>query len=227
MAEIITNCPRCGAKKTSFDLKGANPIHIEFGWKNTLELYCVCRHCNNGTIFIVSQKNSYEEIINITSKKENVNHLIDILKYISVKENSTEKPPLYLPEDINEVFQEGITCKSVECYNASATMFRLCLDKATKDLVPNEDTNGLNNKIRRSLGLRLKWLINNNYISESLEDLMTCIKDDGNDGAHEGIVTKEVLEDIYEFTYILLERLYTEPKKIQFAKERREERHKK
>ncbi|MCT7911120.1 DUF4145 domain-containing protein [Arcobacter lacus] len=227
MAEIITDCPRCGAKKTSFDLKGANIIYIEAGWQHTLEIYCICRHCNNGTIFIVSQKDYYDEITNILSKKENVNHLIDILEYISVKENSTEKPPLYLPKDINEIFQEGITCKSVECYNASATMFRLCLDKATKDLVPNEDTNGLNNKIRRSLGLRLEWLINNNYISESLEDLMSCIKDDGNDGAHEGIVTKEVLEDIYEFTYILLERLYTEPKKVQLAKERREERHKK
>ncbi|MDN5106790.1 DUF4145 domain-containing protein [Aliarcobacter butzleri] len=227
MAEIITDCPRCGAKITSFDIKGSNTIDIIAGWKYTLELFCICRACKNGTIFVVSQKGYHDEITNIVSKKENINDLIDILKYINVKENSTEKPPLYLPEDINEIFQEGITCKSVECYNASATMFRLCLDKATKDLVPNEDTNGLNNKIRRSLGLRLEWLINNNYISKSLEDLMSCIKDDGNDGAHEGIVTKEILEDIYEFTYILLERLYTEPKKVQLAKERREERHKK
>ncbi|MCT7628183.1 DUF4145 domain-containing protein [Aliarcobacter butzleri] len=225
MAEIITDCPRCGAKKTSFDIKGSSIININ-GWKHTLELYCICRHCENGTIFIVSQKN-FREITSIVSKKENVNYLIDILKYINIKENSTEKPPLYLPEDINEVFQEGITCKSVECYNASSTMFRLCLDKATKILLPKEDKNGLNNKIRRSLGLRLEWLIKNDYISKSLEDLMSCIKDDGNDGAHEGIVTKEVLEDIYEFTYILLERLYTEPKKVQLAKERREERHKK
>ncbi|AGR78340.1 conserved hypothetical protein (DUF4145 domain) [Aliarcobacter butzleri 7h1h] len=225
MAEIITDCPRCGAKKTSFDIKGSSIININ-GWKHTLELYCICRHCKNGTIFIVSQKN-LSEITSIVSKKENVNYLIDILKYINIKENSTEKPPLYLPKDINEVFQEGITCKSVECYNASATMFRLCLDKATKILLPEEDKNGLNNKIRRSLGLRLEWLIKNDYISKSLEDLMSCIKGDGNDGAHEGIVTKEVLEDIYEFTYILLERLYTEPKKVQLAKERREERHKK
>ncbi|MFY4842858.1 hypothetical protein ACOTWI_11115, partial [Aliarcobacter butzleri] len=63
--------------------------------------------------------------------------------------------------------------------------------------------------------------------NKSLEDLTNCIKDDGNDGAHEGILNKEDLEDLYEFTFILLERLYTEPKKIEMAKERRLNRHKK
>ncbi|WP_419234343.1 DUF4145 domain-containing protein [Aliarcobacter cryaerophilus] len=226
MAEIIYDCPRCGVKKTSFDINGQNFIEKE-GWKDVLELYSICRHCNRGTIFIVKQNNVNISIKDLIGRTGNVNRLIEILRYVNIRENSTDKPPEFLPDDINEVFEEGIICKSVECFNASATMFRLCLDKATKELLPNENENGLSEKIKRSLGLRLKWLIDNNYINKSLEDLTNCIKDDGNDGAHEGILNKEDLEDLYEFTFILLERLYTEPKKIEMAKERRLNRHKK
>ncbi|WP_373017600.1 DUF4145 domain-containing protein [Thiomicrorhabdus sp.] len=106
-------------------------------------------------------------------------------------------------------------------------MFRLCLDLATKELLPsdNDETTGLNNRVRRNLGLRLPWLFDNNILPESLKELSNCIKDDGNDGAHEGILTTEDAEDILDFTFILLERLYTEPKRIEFAQERQRQRH--
>ncbi len=226
MAEIIYDCPRCGVKKTSFDINGQNFIGKD-SWRTILELYSICRHCHKGTIFIVKQINSNRDITKLIQNSGNVNDLIEITKYVNIRENSTDKPPEFLPKDINEVFEEGIICKSVECFNASATMFRLCLDKATKELLPTENIDGLNEKIKRSLGLRLKWLIDNNYIHKSLEELANCIKDDGNDGAHEGILSKEDLEDLYDFTFILLERLYTEPKKIEIANERRKTRHKK
>ncbi|EHS7043753.1 DUF4145 domain-containing protein [Escherichia coli] len=104
-------------------------------------------------------------------------------------------------------------------------MFRLCLDYATKDLLPKGDTEP-NQKIRRSLGLRMNWLFDNQRLPETLRDLAECVKDDGNDGAHEGALDYAAAEDLEEFTYILLERLYTEPQRLAQAKERREDRRK-
>ena len=225
MSELLANCPRCGAMKTTFDLYGENYLGKESNWQKWFEIYSICRHCKKGTVFVVSQKSITSTFDSLYNFDGNINYIVQIEKYINIKENSTDKPPEYLPKDIDKIFQEGITCKSVECFNASATMFRLCLDKATKSLLPDEDRDGLNNKIRRSLGLRIQWLISNNILSSALEDLAQCIKDDGNDGAHEGILSKTDLDDIYDFTYILLERLFTEPKKIELAKERRKLRH--
>jgi hypothetical protein len=104
-------------------------------------------------------------------------------------------------------------------------MFRLCVDLATQPLLPSEDAEGgPNKKTRRDLGLRLPWLFQNNKLRADLHELSTVIKDDANDGAHKGTLTENEAKDLLDFTTALLERLYTEPKKIGLAKERRQQR---
>ena len=91
-------------------------------------------------------------------------------------------------------------------------------------MLPEADGDGLNSKVRRNLGLRLPWLFDRNLLPEALRELSSCIKEDGNDGAHEGSLQKEDAEDLLDFTTALLERLYTEPERLRLAKERREAR---
>ena len=110
---------------------------------------------------------------------------------------------------------------AVGCYNVAATMFRLCIDLSTRKLIASGEHKGLTKAVKRNLGLRLPWLIENSYLPAALQELSTCIKDDGNDGAYDGSIGKEDAEDILDFSYELLERLYTEPKKLELAKERR------
>lgn len=50
------------------------------------------------------------------------------------------------------------------------------------------------------------------------------MKEDGNDGAHAGTLSREETEDLLDFSVTLLERMYTEPARLRLAKERREER---
>lgn len=50
------------------------------------------------------------------------------------------------------------------------------------------------------------------------------MKDDGNDGAHEGTLTQHDADDLLDFTIALLERLYTEPERLRLAKARRDAR---
>lgn len=232
MSELVANCARCGANHTTFDVLG-NAIVGERSWQKLTEAYCVCRQCQKGTIFIVraidvgfssSLKNSSLPTIggSLTG-----NNWVAIEGYVSIKDADAMEPPEYLPTEIESVFNEGARCFAVGCDNAAGAMFRLCVDLATADLLPdvnNDKVSQPNPKQRRDLGLRLPWLFDQKLLPDGLHELSTCIKEDGNDGVHRGSLSKEDIEDIRDFTFILLERLYTEPARLLKAKERRAER---
>ena len=228
MSELVANCPRCKAKQITFDLTSAVVITIQHGWQRHWEAFCVCRHCSHPSIFVLLQNDiKHESFLKTTALQQlnaSVNQVATVKGHISLKDEIAQQPPEHLPENIHSTFLEGASCMAIGCYNAGATMFRLCIDLATKTMLPEENENGLNNKIRRSLGLRLKWLFDNKILLNALEELSTCIQEDGNDGAHQGILSEEDAQDILEFTFALLERLYTEPRKLELAKARRETR---
>jgi hypothetical protein len=103
-------------------------------------------------------------------------------------------------------------------------MFRLCVDLVTRPLLPDPSNTAVaqpSSKQRRDLGLRLPWLFDNRLLDVSLKELAKCIREDGNDGAHAGNLSREDTEDIMDFTTTLLERLVTEPKRLAQAEVRR------
>ncbi|MUK79124.1 DUF4145 domain-containing protein [Aliivibrio fischeri] len=223
MTELVANCPRCNANNMTFDLLNQVTVGVRHGWQNILETFCICRNCNKPTLFVVAQKEIHFSWIakgGLESYGGSANQVVNVERYVSIKDHAVEEPPEFLPENIESIFREGAACMAIGCNNAAATMFRLCLDLATQHLLP-EEAEGLNNRIRRSLGLRISWLFDNNTLPESLRDLSSCIKDDGNDGAHEGTLSAEDTADILDFTFILLERLFTEPKRLEQAANRR------
>ena len=201
---------------------------MKYGWQQWYEAFCVCRHCQKASIFVLAQAIDPDKSIvhknGLVKLTGAVNQFMRIEGIVSKKDDASVEPPQYLPQAIEAAFREGAMCLAVSCYNAAGTMFRLCVDLATGSLLPNGEIAGLNPKIRRDLGLRLPWLFANNHLPAALHDLSTCIKDDGNDGAHAGTLGKDDAEDLLDFTTALLERLYTEPEVLKLAKERREAR---
>ena len=81
-----------------------------------------------------------------------------------------------------------------------------------------------NSKTRRDLAPRLAWLFERGSLPSDLKALSSCIREDGNDAAHIGSLTKVDAEDLLDFTTALLERLITEPKRLEAALERRTKR---
>jgi hypothetical protein len=231
MSELVTDCPRCGSKKINFSLTRAIPIGTHGAeWKKAYEAFCVCRQCHVSTVFVLVASDmrfstDFKDADNLVSTKYAVSTFMEVAGYISIKDVAAEPPPEHLPPKIDSVFREAVTCKSLRCYNASATMFRLCLDLATRDKLPAATTeNTPNNKTRRDLGLRLPWLFDTGVLPEDLRDLSHAVKEDGNDGAHAGTMTAEDVDNLLDFTVSLLERMYTQPFRIRLAKERRDAR---
>lgn len=229
MPELVKDCPRCNAKHTTFDVYSSHFVGTVpgLGWRARAEAFCVCRNCERATIFLVENKRPETQARirdGLHALKGNISSVIDVSGFVSQKDADAEPGPDHLPEDIKNAWNEGASCLAVRCPNAAASMFRLCIDHATKGYMPSDDVEGLNSKIRRSLGLRLKWLFDTRRLPGELRELSEAIKEDGNDGAHDGTLSMDDAEDIQDFTYVLLERLYTEPEKLKIAAIRRRER---
>ena len=228
MAELVADCPRCASKHITFDVEVAKIYRQDYGWQNWYEAFATCRHCGLSTIFVLAEKTEcdYDQVhrVGLLNMKGALNNFTQVRGFISTKDSATIKPPQFLPPNIKTAFNEGATCFAVNCFNAAGTMFRLCVDMATKGMLPEEEITGLNAKTRRDLGLRLPWLFQAGLLHESLRELSTCIKEDGNDGAHAGTLTTDDANELLDFTTILLERIYTEPERLKQASQRRNDR---
>ena len=54
-----------------------------------------------------------------------------------------------------------------------------------------------------------------------MRELAKCVREDGNDGAHDGTLSEEEAADMLDFTTALLDRLISEKARIAKAEERR------
>ena len=231
MGMIVTSCPRCRATNMTFDIYAGRPTGVEYGWKRYFELYSECRGCFKGSIFAVSttdydtasELDSVEKIMKI---KVALNAFMEVHDYVSLKDHVAFDPPEHLPSDVESAFREATACLAIGCCNASGSMFRLAIDLATKGLLPNSDgsVGGPNRQQRKQLNERLGYLFDNNLIPNDLRPLAMCVKDDGNDGAHDGTLQKADAEDLQDFSVELFKRMFTEPERLRLAMLRRAER---
>jgi hypothetical protein len=175
MSDLVADCPRCGSKKITFDLAAAQIVDVEYKWKRWFEAFCICRNCNKTTVFVLSQNSINDsdciERTGLSHLEGSVNNYMRVESFISLKNFSRAVPPEHLPPHILNAFNEGATCMAVNCFNAAGAMFRLCIDHATAALLPEQNSDGLNPTIRRSLGLRLCWLFDRNLLPAGLRAL--------------------------------------------------------
>jgi hypothetical protein len=226
MPQLIANCPRCGVRKGTFDVQAANFVQQEYGWMNYHEVCALCRHCHGYTIFYVHDdvNANYEEFHQIGFMKYGgvLNDYVKVKGHISLKDHATVASPEHVPDHIAKIFHEGVTSDAVQCYNAACAMYRLCIDLTTKSLLPPEaQATGPNAHQRGNLAARLNWLFDNDRLPASLRELSHCIREDGNDAAHDGSVDEDEAADLQDFTIHLLENVYTTPTRLALAKDRR------
>jgi ribosomal protein L37E len=173
MAELVADCPRCGSRHITFDVLSANPYRVAHGWQNWYEAFGICRRCGRTAIFVPSESvdadYQYVHKVGLLKVDGALNRFVKIEGHISLKDTASVAPPEFLPADIESSFREGATCLAVGCYNAAATMFRLCVDLATRSMLPADDAPGLNAKTRRDLGLRFAMAFHDGSASRVVE----------------------------------------------------------
>ncbi|MCL2310776.1 MAG: DUF4145 domain-containing protein [Proteobacteria bacterium] len=126
--------------------------------------------------------------------------------------------PQHLPEDVNVLFMEGaIGAKRTP--HSACIAFRSCLEAALKRLDP--ESGG-----RVSLKDRIDRLVAKHLLPPAIQDWAHHIRDMGNDAAHaDGLGTQEdartLAQELQGFTHHVLLYLFTLPKEIELARQRR------
>src|SRR5947207_6615477 len=136
MSELVADCPRCGATKITFDLLASHFAEERYNWQTWYDAFCVCRNCNRTAVFVLSQieveARRYIREEGLQKLEGSLNRYFTVEGFVSLKDFVRAKPPEHLPANIKSAFEEGATCLAVNCFNAGATMFRLCIDHSTK-----------------------------------------------------------------------------------------------
>ena len=216
MATATLNCPRRGTKKIGFKIIGVNQLGgYEF------ELPCKCNHCSRLSLFFIDSNNS-DGFINSIKNGSHINRLIDNYSPIRIPQSGVVRSPEHIPIKIKNVFDEGALCFASNCHNAAGAMFRASIEQALKDSFADELAKAP--KKLFTLYSKVKYLSDCGFLSETLVELADCIREDGNDAVHECNVDANTAEDMQEFCVLMLSKLYTEPAKLQLAKERRKQR---
>jgi hypothetical protein len=224
---LSADCPRCNTRSSSFNLYSDQLVGERHGWSYVYETFAVCRICHKSTVFVLEQSVPFTRGDPNFKRPpsecpSSANDMFRVATYISMKDRATVAPPEHCPDDVAAAFREGAICLAVECFNASGCMFRLCIDLASKTLLPAAGTpDGPDARAREKLFHRLNWLVTAGTIPTDLHDLAHGIREDGNDGAHAGTLTKDEAEDLQEFSRELLERVYALPGRVKAAAERR------
>ncbi len=231
---LIANCPKCGNKDTTFDVKNSNECSrhnyydsvedfLEVCSPDELcrrhQLFTRCRNCHFGITFVVSEPYDYEEQYPIQREEPmkltgKLNHLFNIDGVVRLNDNLAISPPEFMPQNIEKTFGEGVECLSIRCWNAAGGMFRKCLDLTAKDKLAKKHHG-------KKLSIKIKCLIAEKILSEDLEKVANYIILDGNDGLHNRMLTKDEAMILVDFTVLLLGRMYTEPEIIKQIEERR------
>jgi len=110
MPELVADCPRCGSRRITFDVRAAKTIGIQYGWQNWYETFCICRHCGRATIFVLSESvnSDYEHVhkVGILKIEGALNNYLNVESYVSIKDQATVVPPEHIPNNIEAVFKE-------------------------------------------------------------------------------------------------------------------------
>jgi hypothetical protein len=230
MGMLVANCPRCGARNMTFDVRADIHVGTNYGWQRIYELFAVCRSCQRSTVFVraLEDSDAARSLLAKTSPTAYPGALTEVLcgdVFICVKDLVTTAAPDHCPTAVEAAFREGTICLAVECFNAAGAMLRRCVDLATRPMVEEIEDEILGARTRRDLGLRLPWLFDHGYLPGALRELSTCIQIDANGDVQLSTLGEADAKDLLDFTASLLECLYTEPRRFEFAQQRRLRRH--
>ena len=228
LPQLQADCPRCDAKRTTFDVKYLNVLpHRRNFVQPLVETFATCRACNQATVFelVPINDSATEQLVRRAGElaNKNLGSVAQIVGYVNTSSMAAVQPPDHLPGPVEAAFKEGAMCLSIACSNAAGSMLRLCLDLASKELltkVPATAPVQPNNHQTNNLSARLDFLIDNGYLPHALHDLVHCIRDDGNVAAHQGAVTDDEAQEMMDLTLQVLNRVYTEPGNLAAVKAR-------
>ena len=191
-------CRRCGAYSNfrfdDRDVRLSELYESEIG--NERLLLCACQHCQRSSLIVQVFKALPTEEPGIVSAP----------KWVLTGEwpSANVKVLDYIPEEIEELYREAVTCLGAGCYRATAVMVRGALDAAMK----KQKATG------RTLYDRIKSM--HGQLRQQLIDIADTMRLGGNDAAHVFAEEweREEASELLAFLGEALRELYQTPQRL-------------
>jgi hypothetical protein len=74
VAQLVADCPRCGAKKITFDVTQEHLLGLKYDWQHHYEAFAICRNCHRSTVFFLVQSGDPEIAIVHEPHRHNTCH---------------------------------------------------------------------------------------------------------------------------------------------------------
>lgn len=193
------------------------------------EIFAVCRKCGKGSVLKVRPSPSFAGTLATMGSfaphtlNGNLDPYVSIIGGLDSSDFAPLGVPEHMPPIVHNAYLEAVTNIRIGCPNAAAAMFRLAMDLATKEKVeaiPAEDPQP-NSEEKRVLAKRVEWLFEQKLLPSVLKPLAKALRENANDGAHDGTLTMHDANDLYDFSEALMYEIYTVPGQIVAINQRR------
>ena len=200
MPSFSHDCPHCGTKKASFQIRSEFHSPVSIG-RIYAFVVCEINTCQKAAtaVFQVNTeyRRSYNELVTDFSQRPSKFILVDFYP-----KPETPEIPEHLPKNVHTYYLEAVnSVKSSP--NAAGAMFRKTLDTGLKKIDPGA---------KGRLIDRIKSAGKTGKITQDMADWADRIRLDGNDAAHEeDPFTPQQAEELHLFTRLVMMYLFSLP----------------
>jgi hypothetical protein len=202
MANLVQDCPHCGARNTTFDVHGSR--HHD---RNTLlfNVFASCPVCDGPVAAIIECSTSTSDPAK-TSDNLNKSSRFKIRSTFPVR--SAAKAPEHVPDGVARAVVEGGENLADGRYTSAVAMFRRAIDIATRAFSTEVTAWKLEKRIDK--------FSDEGLLTKDMRIWAHKIRLEGNEAIHEDAEpTAEQATELQLFTQLLLVYMYTLPAKVQ------------
>lgn len=207
---LVLDCPHCGAHQIAFTLQS------EYAMPEKTQnhvLTAACNSCNHPVC--VYMRNLVASIWKAAEMPGNLMVHPNLQPLARWPEAESLEAPTNVPEKVGRSYIEAADARRRRSWNAACGMYRRTMELALKAFAPDVEAWKLEKRIDK--------LANEHRITKDIQQWAHELRLDGNEALHgDEDATEEMTEQMHHLTHFLLVYLYTLPKQIEDARERRD-----
>lgn len=213
MSVLVMTCPHCAADNMTFNMR-ADAAHKSD--PNQRSGLAFCAQCDMPVVVMAEWKSR--------SQRPHNWHLYETVGSVLISPDlkihgiwpaqPVVDAPQNLPEKVLRAYMDAANARRASLWNPACGAYRRCMELALKEFAPDVEAWKIEKRIDK--------LAAANRITPDVQAWAHELRLDGNEAVHgDEDATQELTDQMHHLTYFLLTYLYTLPKQVEEARNRR------
>jgi len=209
MAVVVMTCPHCGAEKMTFVVRAVT-LH------EPPKRYAVLAICNSCQQPVLQDYQSRYNSRDLEAHAGDIGKLDGTFLLQTWPAPQPVDAPASVPERVARAYVDALKARRAQLWNPACGAYRRCMELALKEFAPDVEAWKLEKRIDK--------LAAEHRITPDIQKWAHELRLDGNEALHgDEDATQDTTDQMHHLTYFLLTYLYTLPRQVEAARERREE----